>query len=240
VKLNIKPRDKYQLEIDERGNLWVYDSLQLYRYDFKEQLLHTYNINNVSDISFCKDKIIVIQQDLNLYLLNYYSDEVHKDESFKTAIGGISMKKPMVFLDSHDCVWIYNKFHDRLYLKTPEDSKWNEIKSGEQGGLPSIDVRNIKERSDGTVIVSMGRYGLYQWDSFHKQFICFEEINNQFQSIACDVSIDRDDIIWVGFETQGLACVLPAINQFEHFLPSKLVNTEFITHSDRTRHHTYQ
>jgi len=232
-QLNFNPLHNYQLEIDDKGDLWVYDSLQVYHYDYEAQRLHTYNINNVCDIYVIKDRAIIVCDDLSVCLLNCLTDEIVIDECLKLDAYGQTMKRHIAFLDSHDYVWIYNKYHNKLYAKKIAESRWEEIKGDEKDGLPNLDVRNFAERSDGTVIVSMGRYGFYQWDPYEKKFHHFEENKTQSQSVVSNIFVDEDDVVWVGYETNGLAYILPAFNRFDYVCPSKMVNSELISHSDR-------
>lgn len=200
---------------DKAGLLWFVSGQNLIRYDYHSGQFH--------EVRLCHDTLVegLSGNGKELFILHDQGRNLcafdMSDESWREIDIPSDCNLNRIFIDRHNCIWLYSTLNDFLFMNT--GMEWEQVHLESEIKSTSNFIRSIQDGDDGKIWIATDHKGLFSYDKSSSQQINITADggiwNISENSIGC-VYKDPNGILWLGYVKQGLSYHHKSLSCFEN------------------------
>ena len=229
------PETEYKLHVSREGNLCIITDDSLLYYNYEREIALSIDLPDheslkphICDIQAFGDCLLLLAGQ-RLWTLNItygtWTYENLPDLGLPSAgEEEVSMLQSKCYVDSHDGIWIFTLFGEKIIHHSNGQNGWEEL------ALPQTNkhegktltrrqnaIREIKETEDGTFWIATNHRGLFRYTPYTKQCEWIRQQNSEsnIKTLNCLLA-DSHGTIWLGYYKSGID-YLPKENSTKHY-----------------------
>jgi ligand-binding sensor domain-containing protein len=207
--LGIKPdATGFEIYVDQKKELWVINSADVYCYDTKNRKLHYFISGNLlsglyqSDFGNDGDNLYAVSLTGEILQLNKTTNNISKIELKGDVKVSVTNQRYRLYIDSRHCFWLFSRLNNVVYFKTEQMTAWERLYLNSSVQTQNNVLLDILEDANGNIWFGTDHCGLFIYNPADKSLINYINDYNLKSSLASNnVSClykDDKNIIWIG------------------------------------------